>query len=422
MKRYGMIAIAVLFLVWLLPIGVWTILAGEPDTGGAGRGFSAKESTVGGDQTAFAVRSESPAKAVSSPEERSEEERDRWLKALLEKLDLQKLDAVSPEELPERMTFLRLVEELMADGAPDTGKLISWVYDLLFYEFAREKGYFLQLLALTAAFGIFRQLMELRAGFAASVSGMMVGLTMTVILMKSFLVIAEVARGTIGGLFAYMKLLVPVYAMTLTLSGNPASAAMYYELSFLIMALLTGAMRYLLVPGIHVYLLLRLFDQLFEEERLTRLAELIASIIRNVTKYGMAAVLGISCIQGMLGRAKDQLDADVVLQSMAALPGVGDILGSSGNILVSCAVLVKNSVGIAAVVFLLAICLPPLLKVVFFVFLFRLLAAILQPVADRRLVAGIHSTAQAGKLYFLLLRDSAVMFVLTVAVIAAAGT
>lgn len=348
-----------------------------------------------------------------------QEQKKQWTKKMTKQLELEQLDQFTAENLPKKITFSELVKSFIEEKNPDWEKLFRWFLDLFFYEIRSEKSYFMQLLVVTVVLAVFRQLLDGKEKYVVSVSRWMIGVTLTVILMNAFLIIAQTAQSGISALNDYMKMLVPTYAAALTVSGNPASAALYYEFSFLIMAALSIVMKTFLVPGIHIFLLLRLFDQLFEEERLTRLADLTASIIRNVMKYGMAAVMGISCIQGMLGRARDQMNSDLFIQSVSAIPGMGNILGSAGNIFISCGVLVKNSVGIAAVIIMFLICLTPLIKVLIFVLLFRFLAAMLQPVADKHLVNGIFSTAQAGKLYFLLLRDSALMFVLTAAVLTA---
>ena len=81
--------------------------------------------------------------------------------------------------------------------------------------------------------------------------------------------------------------------------------------------------------------------------------------------------------------------------------------------------LIKNSVGVAALVVLGFIVLTPLLKTLVFSLMYRLLSAVLQPLSDKRIVEGIEAVARAGNLYYIVIRDSSILFFIVIAIICA---
>ena len=103
------------------------------------------------------------------------------------------------------------------------------------------------------------------------------------------------------------------------------------------------------------------------------------------------------------------------------IPGIGKVTGASGEIFVSCAVLVKNSVGIALLILLILITVVPIAKVFIFSATYKVLAAILQPISDKRIVDGIHSIASAGELYLNLLMNAMLLFFVSIAMVCVAG-
>lgn len=349
------------------------------------------------------------------------EQTEEWISEILEELHLEEVDRFGLEELPQKMTFSQLVEVLCEEGLHGISgrEIAQWVFDLFFYELAASKDYFLQILCFTATFAVLKNILDMKNQYVSQLSFLLIYGTLMAMLMQSFLLIAEVAQDGIGEMTKYLTVLVPVYATTLMISGSAASAGAFYELSFLLMTLMEWTMRILFVPGIHIYLLLNLFDQLFLEEKFSKLAELIESGIRVSLKTGLAFVVGFGCIQSMLTPAKDRLSESLVVRSVSAIPGMGSVLGSTGDILLSCGLLIKNSVGVAALLLLAVICLVPILKVFIFTLLYRGLAAVLQPVADKRLINCIHSTGKAGELYLAMLRNSMLLFFLTVAMVTA---
>lgn len=346
---------------------------------------------------------------------------EEWISAILEELHLEEVDSFGMKELPQKMTFSQLVEVLCEEGLHGISgrEVAQWVFDLFFYEFVASKSYFLQILCFTAVFAILKNILDMKNGYISQMSFLLIYGTLMTMLMQSFLVIAQVAQDGIGEMTKYLTVLVPVYATTLMVSGSAASAGAFYELSFLLMMALEWMMRILFVPGIHIYLLLHLLDQLFLEEKFTKLAEMIERGIQTSLRAGLAFVVGLSCIQAMITPAKDRLTESLVVNSVSAVPGMGSVLGSTGDILLSCGLLIKNSVGVTALLLLVAICLVPLLKVFIFILLYQGLAAILQPIADRRLINCIHSTGRAGELYLTMIRNSMLLFFLTIAMITA---
>ena len=217
----------------------------------------------------------------------------------------------------------------------------------------------------------------------------------------------------------FLEALVPAYATTLMLSGNAASAGIFYEMTFGMVLLLESALKLFLVPAIHVFVLLEFVDHLFEEEKLSKLAELIESGIAICIKIAVGSVIGISTVQSFLTTAKDRISGNMILKSVSMLPGVGNTIGSAGEIVLGCGILIKNSVGVAAVIVLLVVCLLPLVKIFSFTFLYRLIVALLQPVADQRLVECVHGVARGSTLYLKIMVNTMLLFMIVISMVTA---
>lgn len=83
------------------------------------------------------------------------------------------------------------------------------------------------------------------------------------------------------------------------------------------------------------------------------------------------------------------------------------------------AVLIKNAVGAAGLVFLALLCLAPLAKLGAGAFLYRLLAAAAQPVSDKRMVECVSSAGDGAALLLKVLLTVGVLFFISIAMAAA---
>ena len=65
-----------------------------------------------------------------------------------------------------------------------------------------------------------------------------------------------------------------------------------------------------------------------------------------------------------------------------AVPWVGDLMGGTAEILTGTVILIKNGIGMAGAVVALVICATPLLQMVITALMYKLAAALVQPVGQ----------------------------------------
>ena len=102
---------------------------------------------------------------------------------------------------------------------------------------------------------------------------------------------------------------------------------------------------------------------------------------------------------------------------LQAIPGIGAGAGAVTKLVLGSGVLIKNTMGAAAVVILVLLSLAPLVKLWFFFMVYRIVAAVLEPVADKRLVGCISGVAEGQKMLLHAAVLGLVLFVITIALI-----
>lgn len=370
-------------------------------------------------EEAFARETESDVDMEAALEELSDT--DVLLQEILEELNFTEIDDFTEEYMPQRITFSDIVMQFIENGASglDAETVYTWVFDLFFYEISAARPLFIQMFLFAVLFAVVNRFFLNSGAYVGDMGFLMIYGAMMILLMESFLLISDVVTKGVDTVSQFLSTLVPAYATTLMLSGNIASAGVFYELVFGVICVLEWAMKVLLIPGIHIFVLLMLLDHLFEEEKLSRLAELIESGVGLLLKLGISSVIGLGVVQSLLTPARDRISQSVVLRSMTAIPGVGNSINFAQEILLSCGILVKNSVGAAGMILLLCICITPIIKVFSFTIMYRLLVAVLQPVADKRIVECMQGVARGSTLYLKVMVGTMLLFLITIAMVTA---
>lgn len=345
---------------------------------------------------------------------------DTQMEEILDELDF---DAVSGQttDMPPALDFKQLVKTLAEKGTDglDGAEICTFVSNLFFYEIAAAKPVFLQIAALGLLFALFGKVMIARQEYVSQIGFFVAYIGIILLLLQSFSLISDVVQAGVDRMVSFMTAFVPMYATTLLISGNALSAGAFYELAFGVIYLLELGMKFLFLPGIHVCVLLLLMDNLFEETKLSKMAQLVEDGIRLLLKGGLAVVLGINVVQSLIAPAKDRLSANGVYHSLSAVPGVGNTFGSAAEILLGCGILIKNSVGTAALILLVVVSFTPLCKVFCFSVMYRFTAALLAPVGDSRIAQCVQAAAKGCTLFLTLQLDALLLFFITIAMISA---
>ena len=367
--------------------------------------------------------------AAVRPEEKDEDGADGnadvqedYTEGLLGQIDFSDVDALYREALPgtpERKTgFSDVVEGLITDGVRgfDLSLLAGWLRDAIFYEIGTNRTLLIEIVLLAVGFSILKNFVgAFRSSYISDLCFLMVYCVLGVMLLQSFAVFGGIVRETMTHSVDFMRALVPAISVTMVFSAGPGTGAGFYQTAFLVIYLIQWGFLELLMPLARIYAILQLFNHFFEDEKFANLTELLNGIICWGMKIAGISVLGLSVVQSMIAAAKDRLTGGGITRAAAMVPGIGNVVSGIGQVLVSSGILIKNCVGAAALIALIAIGLVPMIKIACLALFYKLAAAVTEPVADQRIVGCLKGMSEGGMLYLKLMGYCLALFFLTIA-------
>ncbi len=229
----------------------------------------------------------------------------------------------------------------------------------------------------------------------------------------------QVAADTVDTILQFMKVLMPSYFLVVAFAGGSVSAAAMYEFTLLIISVGQWFLGGILIPASRVYLMLVFAGNMAKEELLSRMTELVEKAIGWGMKTLLGVVLGFHLIQGMVLPYVDSLKNGSVQKLVGMIPGIGQGAAAVTQMILGSGVLIKNTMGMAAVVVLMVITAIPIMKLIILMLLYKCLAALMEPVCDKRLVKCIEAAAKGHKMLLQIVMTAAFLLVITVAVVCA---
>lgn len=296
----------------------------------------------------------------------------------------------------------------------------EFVYRFFFYQLDQEKELFVKLILLILLSAVFTSFAEVfENNQIGDISFFVVYLLFFTILMDSFSKMSSSLEKTISGMTEMMKGLAPAYYMTVCAASGAASAVVFYEGVLLMVWGIQWLLLTVLLPASGMYVLLQLVNSLSREEMLGKMAELLNTAVSWGLKSLLAAVVGLQIIRNLVAPVMDSVKRGFLSKAAGALPGVGNAVNMVTELVVTSAVLVRNCLGVVILVVFVLIGAGPMLHYGILSLLYRLLAAVAQPVSDRRMVRAFGTMGEGCALLLRILFTAEVLCMLAFLVLMA---
>lgn len=342
-----------------------------------------------------------------------------YLEEIVDALDFQALNEFLNEHMRIKMDVSELISEICLNGLEALNKenITQLFFDTIFYEISIARPIFVKILLFAILFSLINRLLVSKKTYVSNMGFLLIYTTLMVLLMQSFFLVRDIAMEGMNGILTFLQALIPTYTMAMVFTGNIVSGGVTYEIAFFFVYLMEFLMKHILSPMIHVFILVLFLNHLFEEDKLSKLAEFMEKVLGIILKTSFGAVIGLGVVQSLLTPMKDRIANNVMLSGVSSIPGIGGAIGSVGEIILSCGMLIKNSVGIIGLIFLFIIAVIPVVKIGCFWVMYHVLSIILQPVADIRLVECVSGVARGCDLYLKIIMYSMLLFFVLISMV-----
>ncbi len=322
----------------------------------------------------------------------------------------------------DRIDFGEMVSSFISGETEFSFELIwEMVKDRLFYEINYNRDSIVQIIMIAVVAAIFANFSGVFQNQQISeVSFYVIYLLMITILLASFQIMMNTATDTLSEIVDFTHVLAPVYLMSIAMAGGATTATVFYNVLIFAIYAVNWFILHFVVPLIQVYVVLVLVNHLAREDFLSRFADLIKTAVEWMLKTIFGLVIGINMIQGLLAPVIDSVRTSVLNKAAGAIPGIGGAANAVTEVVLGSAVLIKNGIGVAALVILVVICVVPVLKLAIFVLMYKFAAAVIQPISDRRMTGCVSGVGEGADMLLKVVLTAMALFFITIAMVAAA--
>jgi len=293
----------------------------------------------------------------------------------------------------------------------------------LFYEIIAN-GKLLGTLIMLTIFSTFLQTLQnsFEKSAVSKVAYALVYMVLIIIALNSFRLAIQYTEEAISTMTNFILALIPLLLALIASSGGLASAAFFHPLILFLMNTSGMLIQYIVLPLLFLSALLGIVSTLSSEYKVTQLAQLLRNISIGLLGSFLTIFLGVISVQGASAAVADGVTVRTAkFITGNFIPVVGRMFTDATDTVISASVILKNTVGIVGVVILLLLAAFPAIKVLAIAFIYKIAAALLQPIGGGPVITCLDVISKSVIYIFAALAIVSLMFFLSITVIIAAG-
>ena len=335
---------------------------------------------------------------------------------LLDEIQIEDVQKMLDEIMDDHSFSVREALMNIINGEEPVSKetVQNFLYSLFFSDMEDEKGLILKLLLVIFIAAVLAEFADVFGnGQVGNISFYIVYLALFMMLMENFSKLGSALTNWLLGLTDFMKVLSPAYFMTVAASTGASTATVFYEGVLLMVWMVQWLLANLFLPVINLSVLLKMVNHLSKEEMLTKMAELLDVAVNWGLKTLLGTVVGLQIVRNMVSPVMDAMKRSAVGKAAGAIPGIGNAVTAVTELVLTSAVMVRNSFGAVIVILLLMIGAGPIIHYGSLSLIYRFLAAIAQPISDKRVVGALSTMGEGCAMLLKILLTAEILSMLT---------
>lgn len=350
---------------------------------------------------------------------------DSSLKSQLESLDLSELHRFIEEIEKDVGSYIpdfsleSVIEDLRSgDLDLNFSGILKGLMEYFFHELIAHSSLLGRLVVLAVISAVLYNLLDAFEGTTGKVAYAIVYLVLITIALGSFTAAVKIGSEAISLMVSFVQALLPILLTLLAAIGGISSAAILHPFIIVALGLLGTLIKDFVFPLIYLGAVLGLVNHITDRFNVSRLAGLLKQI--SVASLGIFLTLfvGFLGLQGIAGAVADSVTLKTAkFMAGTFVPVVGKILADATEVVLGTSLLIKNAIGVVGILVLFIICIFPVIKIMAMVLVYRLAAALVQPIGDSKIADTLDTMAGMLTLVFGAVVAVGFMFFLAIAVI-----
>lgn len=354
---------------------------------------------------------------------------DKFLQEQLDSLNVRELELVledivkgGEEYYPKINIREAIVAMIKGKNTFDIKDITSGISILLFKDILSNLALISQILIITIACSILTNLQStFEKDTVAQLAHYACYIILSMLVINSFMLALDLGKKTVAQMVDFMQIILPILLTLLIAVGGQNTKLLFHPMVIGTVNIIGSLIKDLVFPLIFFSFIIGIISNISQKVQFSKLSELIRQIIIVVISASLTIFIGIITMYGITANVDGVTIRTAKFAVDNFIPIIGKFLSDAVETVIGCSSILKNGIGIIGLVSLLLICIAPAIKIVVLIFVYKMIAAIIQPIASPNITTCFSEVGKALLLILVGILSVATMFFITITIIVEAG-
>ena len=260
---------------------------------------------------------------------------------------------------------------------------------------------YLPMLSLIIAIGVISNLLNgIKSKFNEKSTGNLVHLVcflMVSILMISMIMnLSKTTNSSITNMVSQTNVLFPILMTLMVGLGATASVGVFQPIVAIMSTYVADIFSYIIMPLFLLSFTFGVISNLSSNIKLDKFNSFFAGLFKWAVGITFTIFFAIMTVQGISAGSFDSVSIRTTKYTIKSyVPVMGGYLSDGMDLILASSVLIKNSVGLVGILMIITTILAPILEIVIFSLVLKLISAILQPMGNDKITNFLSSTSKS---------------------------
>lgn len=245
---------------------------------------------------------------------------------------------------------------------------------------------------------------------------------MIIVLSRSFIISISIAKDVINDISNFMSALLPVLITMISLSGGITAATTLDPIVLGAVVFIPKVYSNIIIPMILMVFVLEFANNISNEHKITNLCKLFKQITIWIQGIIVTIFIGILTIRGITSSTIDAVTLKTAKFAVDNfIPIVGKAFSDAITSVAGYSLIIKNAISSIGLIVIILILLYPIIKLMLITLIYKLSAALVEPISDSRLTKSIEAAGNSMVLIISCILTVTLMFFVLIGIIASSG-
>lgn len=329
------------------------------------------------------------------------------------------------EELMNNIDPVEYIKQYIKDGKGNLSfhNILNGVLSLVFKEVRSVLKLSLSIVTIAIICSLLKNLQDAFSEESISEVAFYACYALIIILLsKSFIISISVAKEVIANISDFMSALLPILITMISLSGGITSAATLDPIVLGAVVFIPKIYSNIIIPMILMIFVLEFANNISTEHKITNLCKLFKQVTIWFQGIIVTIFIGLLTIRGITSTTMDAVTLKTTKFAVDNfIPIVGKAFSDAITSVAGYSLIIKNAISSIGLVIVILILLHPLIKLILMAFIYKLSAALVEPISDSRITKSIEAAGSSMVLIISCVLTVSLMFFVLIGIMASTG-